>query len=236
MPPCSLRKRWESWGLARSFSTPSTLLSCFCFALSLACCSPLGRLCLLAVPAPNPSLRISSPRARAVLCCSAPCRGRPVASSCPSPPGAEERGVGETPGAGEGCAGRCPPRRRLDVEGGGAGRSWGSQREGRTSSVPGLLAAAKREHEGQSDREMVELRVLRAGRRVKGKLASLGFRRADLGPPQGSAWKKHPVGQDPGGHRDPGKLANAQGSPPKSSGGPSHQRGGQAGTPGGLRG
>lgn len=68
--------------------------------------------------------------------------------------------MGEPPGVGEGCAGRCPP-----------GRSWGSRWA--SEQQPGACWG----HKGRRDRGMVEFRALRAGRRVKGKLASLGFTR-----------------------------------------------------------
>lgn len=86
-----------------------------------------------------------------------------MASSCPHPLGAE----GEPPRVGEGCAGRCPPGRRVGAE----GRSWGSRWA--SEQQPGACWG----HEGRRDRGMVEFRALRAGRRAKGKLASLGFTR-----------------------------------------------------------
>jgi len=65
---------------------------------------------------------------------------------------------------------------------------------------------------GCSAHEMVEFKIVRAARRVHGKLATLDFRRADLASsgiclveyPGIKAWREE----------GPKKLVNSQGSPP----------------------
>ncbi|KAK4832489.1 hypothetical protein QYF61_023536 [Mycteria americana] len=65
---------------------------------------------------------------------------------------------------------------------------------------------------GCSDLEMVVFRIMKAERRVKGKLTTLDFRRADCSA------QKSPMGKGPGWTRGPRKLVNIQGSLPPGSG------------------
>lgn len=79
------------------------------------------------------------------------------------------------------------------------------------TSNEGLVGSVKVKGSlGRSDHEVLELKVLRAGK-VKSKLPALDFRRADW-PLERSAWKR--LMRFPGRKSGPRRLVNIQGLPP----------------------